>query len=226
MSRVAIKTYAVTSAGFLSLVGLSGCFLSFLSPIPNMTTPADRARAISPKCASISEDKVASFASPSEIDSVEPGYSYVASTATNHEARLRGALVHLRPIEGVSKEKLARGLECHQARVILGSAPPFPDDPYVLPDRWLSLDVDSEGDGFAVQIRADKFPDARRVLDRAKLYVANRPREVVIDPAAPVPAGPPPAAVPPEATPVAPPVSGAPSDGPSAAVPPSDSAVR
>src|SRR5580692_5012606 len=185
-----MRKFSVALAGSTALLGLNGCFLSFLSPIPNMVTPADRAKALIPKCGSVSEEKLASFASPSAIDSVEPGYSFVSSTATNHEARLRGALIHLRPVEGMTKEKMARGLECHEARVTLGSARPFPDDPYVLPNSWLSIDVDSDGDAFSVQVRADKFPDAQRVLARAKLFAASRPPEVVSDRPAPSAAGP------------------------------------
>jgi hypothetical protein len=199
---MAMKTLLVALASSVAFSGLNGCFLSFLSPLPDMKTPTDRARAVLPKCATLSEDKVASFASSSTVDSVEPGYSFVASTATDHEARLRGALIHLRPYEGMTKEKLTRGLECHQARVTLGLAPPLPDDPYVLPNRWLSVDVNSDGDSFGVQVRADTFPDAQRVLERAKLFVANRPPEVATD------------------HPARPAVGSA--EGPSAAVPPLD----
>jgi hypothetical protein len=75
----------------------------------------------------------------------------------------------------LSKEGLARELECHEARVTLGRAPPFVEDPYSLPDHWLSIDVDSEGDGFAVNVRADDFRDAGRVLERARLFAATAP---------------------------------------------------
>jgi hypothetical protein len=180
---------ALAGSTLAALLGLSGCFLSFLSPLPDMTTAADRARAIEPKCKSMSEDKVASFASPASVDSVEPGYSFVPSTASNHEARLRGALIHLRPTT-LSREAIARGFECHQARVVLGRTPPFANDPYVLPGEWLNITVDSEGDGFAVQVQADSFKAAQRVLDRAKLFVASRPPEDVTTPTAPPSAAP------------------------------------
>jgi hypothetical protein len=153
-----------------------------------MRTAADLARTIEPKCVSMTEDKVASFASPSAVDSVEPAYTFVPSTASNHEARLRGALIHLRPVTSVSREAMVRGLECHEARVALAKAPPFANDPYVLPDHWLTIEIDSEGDAFAVRILADTFEDAKRVLARAKLYVASRPSEVVTVPASASPA--------------------------------------
>jgi hypothetical protein len=188
---------------------MSGCFLSFLSPLPDMRTSADKAHAsahaIEPKCKSMSEQMVESFASPSAIDSVEPAYTFVPSTASSREARLRGALIHLKPVTTMSREAMVRGFECHEARVTLGSAPPFADDPYVLPNHWLDIDVDSEGDGFAVQIRAETFKDAQRVLERAKLFVASRPAEVVTVV---------PAAVP----------SAAPAERPTASLPPTEAA--
>ncbi len=140
-----------------------------------MRTALDRARAIETKCTSVSDDKLAGLASPSSVESVEPSYAFVPSTASDHEARLRGALLHVRPIAGFSREALARGLECHEANVALGRTPPFADDPYTLPDRWLSIDVDSDGDGFAVHVRADDFRDAGRVLERARLFAAIPP---------------------------------------------------
>ena len=70
----------------------------------------------------------------------------------------------------------------------IAKAPPFANDPYVLPDHWLTIEIDSEGDAFAVRILADTFEDAKRVLARAKLYVASRPSEVVTVPASASPA--------------------------------------
>jgi hypothetical protein len=44
----------------------------------------------------------------------------------------------------------------------------------VLPDRWLTIDVASEGDGFVAVVEADELPDARAVLDRARRYAGRR----------------------------------------------------
>jgi hypothetical protein len=58
--------------------------------------------------------------------------------------------------------------------VTLGrSAAPI-DDPYVLVDRWLSIEVDSEGDGFAVLVRTSDVEDAHEVLERAKRFAKRR----------------------------------------------------
>jgi len=151
--------------------GLAGCFLS---PLPDAKTPADRARELAPRCQSFSEQAGAGLLSRDPIESVEPAYSYVQSGSNDHEARLRGARIHFRPLPGLTPESLARTLECHEARVTLGEVSPTEDDPYVLPDRWLDIDVDSERDGFVASVRVDAFEDARRILDRAKRY-ASRP---------------------------------------------------
>ena len=112
--------------------------------------------------------------SPGAVESVEPAYSYVKSGPNDHEARLRGARIHVRPLPGMTKESMTRALECHEARVTLGREPPIDDDPYVLADTWVDIDVDSEGDGFAVNARVDEIETARRVLDRAKRFASRR----------------------------------------------------
>jgi hypothetical protein len=139
-----------------------------------MRTPVDRAREIEPKCKGYSEEKEGQVVSARIIDSVEPAYSYVHSGAGSREARLCGARIHVRPLPGLSRESLQRGLECHQAAVALGMSPAQADDPYVLPDKWLDIDVDSEGDGFVAQPRIDAFEDAKEVLARARRFAGVR----------------------------------------------------
>lgn len=139
-----------------------------------MRTPADRAREIEPRCQGLTQEATASMLSPGAVESVEPAYSYVKSGPNDHEARLRGARIHVRPLPGMTKESMTRALECHEARVTLGREPPIDDDPYVLADTWVDIDVDSEGDGFAVNARVDEIETARRVLDRAKRFASRR----------------------------------------------------
>jgi hypothetical protein len=154
-----------------ALAGCSG--IPFLTP--DVRTAADRAREVEPKCSGFGEDRAVPFLSPSIVDSVEPAYSYVQSGPVDHEARLRGARIHVRPMPGFSREAMDRTLECHQSHVLLQRVATVPDDPYVMPDNWLDLDVDSEGDGFVIQVRADNIDVARRVLARAQRFVAAPP---------------------------------------------------
>ena len=149
---------------------LAGC--SFF--VPSTETAAGRARKIEPKCGAFTESSVAALLSPTAIESVEPAYSYVYGGSNGREAHLRGARIHVRPLPGLSRELVARSLECHEARATLGLATTRTDDPYVLADRWLTIDVDSEGDGFVILVRADDREDARRVLERAGRFASTR----------------------------------------------------
>ena len=151
---------------------LVGCHV--LGLVPDMRTPADRAREIEPRCNDFPVEKAGELLVPRAIDSVEPAYSYVKSGPNNPEARLRGARIHVQPRPGMSRESIARTLECHEVRVTLGREQAPADDPYVLPDGWVDLDVDSERDGFVVNARTDEFDDARRVLERARRFVGAR----------------------------------------------------
>jgi hypothetical protein len=144
--------------------------------VPDARTPADRARETEPKCGGFADTSAAQIASGDAIDAVEPGYSYVKSGPENRAARLRGARIRLRPLPNATKESIARALACHQAGVTLGRLPAVADDPYFAKDRWLDIDVSSEGDGFAVLVQTDDLETARGVLERAKRFAATRAR--------------------------------------------------
>lgn len=162
----------IARCSFLAIIlGLEGCFLS---PLPDLRSPADRARETAPKCTRESTGGASEGLATSGIESVQPFYTYVASSATMREARLRGARISLRPAPELSRESLQRALECHQTRVVLGGQPEVPDDPYVLPGAWLDIAVASTGDGFVVDVQADTFNDAKRVLERARRFVAGK----------------------------------------------------
>ena len=157
-----------TSSGMLLL--LAGCHFF----VPDTRTPADRAREMAPRCEGFTEEGAAPLLSPAVVDTVEPAYSYVQSGPGDRQARLRGARIHVRPIAALSRESIARSLECHESRFLLATTPPVADDPYSLPGQWLDIDVDSERDGFIVQVATDDLPAAREVLERAKRFAAAR----------------------------------------------------
>lgn len=169
MGRPMQSTHIASLVLLAGLVGPGGCMLS---PLPDTRTPADHAREVEPRCKNFSEGPTAQLYSPEAVDRVEPAYSYVA-TGNDRRANLRGAAIHLRPLPGLSPESMTRSLECHQASLTLGSAQASADDPYILPGRWLDLDVSSEGDGFVAFARIDSIADARMVLDRARRFAAR-----------------------------------------------------
>jgi hypothetical protein len=158
----------------LVAAGVCACVVGCSFFVPETKTATDRARELEPKCRGTSDEGAAAWLSPAAIDSVEPAYSYVTGGPNGRDARLRGARLHLRPVSGLSREALSRVLECHQMRATLAPATARADDPYVLPERWLSIDVDSAGDGFLVAVRTDDLGDARRVLERARAFAAMR----------------------------------------------------
>lgn len=160
------------------LLLLAGCLVACSGVpllVPDTRTAADHAREVQPKCRDFGEAAASQMLAPSSIDAVEPAYSYVNSGPVDREPRLRGARIRIKPLAGFSKETIARNLECHEARVLLGQVPAPTDDPYVLPDHWLDIDVESEGDGFAVLVRTDEMDTARQLLARAQRYVSARP---------------------------------------------------
>lgn len=152
----------------LWLVLASGC--TFF--LPDTRSPADHARELTQRCQAFTEEAAAALLSPVAIDSVEPAYAHVQSGPSFYQAHLRGARVHLRPIAALSRESITRSLECHQSRVVLGAIQGAVDDPYGVPGRWLDIDVDSDKDGFVVQLGSDDMSTARDVLDRAKRFAA------------------------------------------------------
>jgi hypothetical protein len=151
----------------------SGCRYNPL--LPDLRTPADFAKDVTPRCRGFTEESAAVLLSPSAIDSVEPALVHIQSGPSDREARLRGARIHVRPVPGASRESIARSLECHEARAVLGMAVARVDDPYALPGQWLDIDVDSEGDGFVVRVEPQGSYEvgvAREVLERAKRFAA------------------------------------------------------
>ena len=155
--------------------GLAGALVSTLlgcaalSPLPDTRTPADRARELENKCRYQSEESARAVLSPTAIESVEP-YDTRNPAGNGHENRMLGARVHVAPLPGLTKESLELALQCHQARVTLGIVAPTDDDPYVLPGDWLSIDVDSEGNGFRASIYPVDYENPREVLARARRF--------------------------------------------------------
>lgn len=143
--------------------------------LPDMRTPADFARDVAPRCDGFTDEGAAVLLSPGAIEAVEPSVAHVKSGPNDREARLRGARIHVRPAQGLSPESIARSLECHESRVVLGTSAAPADDPYSLAGRWLDIHVDSEGDGFVVRVEPEASGDAdaaREVLERARRFAA------------------------------------------------------
>lgn len=155
----------------VAIVGLAGCAYNPLMPDPR--TVSDRARELVDRCADVSAETDAEVLSPSIISKVDPSYNYVQS-GNDHVERLRGARLRVKAKRNLSAETVELSLECHQAKVTLGSAQELEHDPYVFPGTWLDIDTHSVGDGFVVAVQVDSVDKARAVLDRARQFLASR----------------------------------------------------
>lgn len=70
--------------------------------------------------------------------------------------------------------EIMRTLRCHQARLLV-QGPPFPtDDPYLLPDRWLAIDVESGNDGVAVLLVPPRPGEVREIERRLRAFLGDR----------------------------------------------------
>ncbi len=112
---------------------------------------------------------------PQNVERVDPLYSRVHTHPDLLAARLVGAELHLRPIDGVSDASLARALTCHAAHETLAAqtADP-PNDPYWMPDSWVDIAVHSDAMGYVVDLTTDDFPRAHSILSRAVAFASAR----------------------------------------------------
>jgi hypothetical protein len=95
------------------------------------------------------------------------------SSHTSGVSQVFATRVTIRPPDGVSVDRMTRVLQCHSARRLLarGDAP-LANDPYFLPDVWLSISVREEQGNFVAVIAADSVADNLRVFQRAKAFAA------------------------------------------------------
>ncbi len=103
--------------------------------------------------------------------SVEPTYIIDTCWGT---WQVSGTKMLMSPPQGVSPERLARALQCHGARALLGRADAsMVDDPYGSPDGWVDIDATPAADRLAVTLRADTVSKNVRALRRARAFAAR-----------------------------------------------------
>lgn len=123
------------------------------------------------RCASDDTDKaLAPVLSGDAVQRVQPFYSTIEGAKSGHQSELRGAVVTVSALPGITAEWLDRALECHSAKEVLGHEPTPSDDPFWLPRSTVNIDVSSDRDGFNVAISAYSANDARQILDRANAF--------------------------------------------------------
>jgi hypothetical protein len=104
------------------------------------------------------------------IQHVQPYYRHVLGGPSGRESILAGAELEMRPLPGVTEQLLTRGLECRSAQLLLGHAEASANEPYLLPDGWVKIDVRSGGGTFLVDLSAEEPRRARELLTRAEAF--------------------------------------------------------
>jgi hypothetical protein len=107
----------------------------------------------------------------------EPIYGHIFdANHANISKQVIGAKLLVRPPAGLRPDQMARALQCHSARVLLGqvSAAAVPDDPSWLPDAWVDIDVIPENGEFAVLLTSSKLRYNLELLRRTKRFANDR----------------------------------------------------
>jgi hypothetical protein len=159
----------------IALLCLSSCsWVPWWFPlVPDKRTAVDHAHELDDLCEDDSGPLAADDElSPAIIQRVEAAYIHVNQGAGG-DLRLHGVNLHMRPTVNVPVGVMQRSLACHEAAVTLGKAAELPEDPYVLPGKWLDIDVSVTNHGLVVAVLTDSPDDARRVVERAHRFAPS-----------------------------------------------------
>jgi hypothetical protein len=139
---------------------------------PAARSPVDQATFMeSTRCGpEVNDGDLAPVLGGQAIQGVGHLYSTVESNKAGEESQLRGAIVRINALPGMSAEWLDRELECHGARLTLGRLQSSPEDPFWLPGSTVDIDVRPAKDGFAIGIAGYSAADAHRIFDRAQAF--------------------------------------------------------
>jgi hypothetical protein len=109
---------------------------------------------------------------PPNVERVEPLYFTVQHGRGNVDRELRGAQLYIRPAAGVTPQWIEAALACHRARRVLGrgdEAAPA-QDPFVLPNAWVDIQVNAGDAAFVVTVRSEEPRDNAELLARARAF--------------------------------------------------------
>jgi hypothetical protein len=117
-----------------------------------------------------------------KVIEAEPLYSHIITGSNGLESRVDGTKLVIRPPDGVSAERMTRILQCHSARALLGQIDrsQLPDDPFWLPDTWVSIEVKPDNGNYAVTLEANDIPTNLKLAARAKAYAQAHPLDGVL----------------------------------------------
>jgi hypothetical protein len=103
---------------------------------------------------------------------IEPVMGHIFDAMHAVEQQVIGAKLLVRPPAALTADQMMRILQCHRSRVLLGeeNAAAVANDPYLLPDAWVDIDVRSEDGNFAIVLSSDTVRLNLELLGRAKHY--------------------------------------------------------
>jgi hypothetical protein len=127
---------------------------------------------LSPLCAGDVWRGSAVVLGPEVIESVEPLYANLSSHGSL-QARLRGAIVHVKPVAGLTPNVLEAMIDCHRLAIARGIVAASDNDPYALDEDRMSVKVELDPSGLIVKLGCDDINDAKRVL--ADLCISSCP---------------------------------------------------
>jgi hypothetical protein len=161
-SKVLIRRASLAAAAVTCLLS-AAC----ARPAAPATTAAKVERT---QCVGVSQDDVALLQGTAVLRS-DPIYTRVM-TKDGSEKRISGVKLIIRPADGMTADRLTRTLQCHSARALLGQVDrsQLADDPYVLADEWLDIQVGTEDGNLAVSLQADSVAKNLQVFNRATAY--------------------------------------------------------
>lgn len=159
----------------LAMVLFAVSFLNCESPAKSAADQADFIERT--RCGpEVNESALAPVLDGQSVKEVGPLYATIeGGSKSGEQARLRGALITVNALPGVTAEWLDRELECHAASLALGQAKSTPDDPFWLPGSAVDIDVRPAKDGFLIGVAGFSSADARQILDRAQAFAKAKP---------------------------------------------------
>ena len=136
----------------------------------NFATSQDRAaHQERTSCSDAASELDTRLLTPGIVQSAEPLYA-VVQTKHGIERRLMGAQLRVPAQPGLTAEWLERTLKCHGARRTLSAEQSPAASPYFLPNGWVEIAVETNGDGFNVHLRGEDREASQQILDRAKAF--------------------------------------------------------
>lgn len=137
-------------------------------------SPTDQAtQMVATRCGpDVDETALAPVLDGSALKDVQPLYTRAEESKGGGESQLRGAVLDVQAMPGVTAEWLDRALECHSAKRVLAQGPQAgaAEDPFWLPGSVVDIDVQSAKDGFRVAVAGTRPEYGQQILTRARSF--------------------------------------------------------